>query len=51
MREAIKRFLDLPCSMGMGIHVVSMDVETIAVIKKNKKYNMKGCVKGNAKLS
>ena len=32
--------------MGKDIHVVSMDVETIAVIKKNsKKYNTKGCVK------
>ena len=43
--------LDLPCSMGMDIHVVSMDVETIAVIKKNKKYNTKGCVKVMQELS
>ena len=37
--------------MGMDIHVVSMDVETIAVIKKNKKYNTKGCVKVMQELS
>lgn len=36
---------------GMDIHVVSMDVETIAVIKKNKKYNTKGCVKVMQELS
>ena len=34
------------------IHVVNMDVETIAVIKKNsKKYNTKGCVKVMGELS
>ena len=37
--------------MGMDIHVVNMDVETIAVIKKNKKYNTKGCVKVLQELS
>ena len=34
------------------VKVVSMDVETIAVIKKNsKKYNTKGCVKVMEELS
>lgn len=34
------------------VKVVSMDVETIAVIKKNsKKYNAKGCVKVMGELS
>ena len=34
------------------VKVVSMDVEVIAVIKKNsKKYNTKGCVKVMGELS
>mgnify|MGYP000963667393 CR=1 FL=1 len=33
------------------VKVVSMDVEVIAVIKKNKKYNTKGCVKVMQELS
>ena len=34
------------------VKVVSMDVETIAVIKKNsEKYNTKGCVKVMGELS
>ena len=37
--------------MGKDIHVVNMDVEAIAVIKKNKKYNTKGCVKVMQELS
>jgi len=37
---------------GRDIHVVNMDVEAIAVIKKNsKKYNTKGCVKVMKELS
>ena len=36
---------------GKDIHVASMDVEAIAVIKKNKKYNTKGCVKVMQELS
>lgn len=31
--------------MGKDIRVVSMDAEAIAVIKKNKKIQHKGCVK------
>ena len=37
--------------MGKDIRVVSMDAEAIAVIKKNKKYNTKGCVKVMPELS
>mgnify|MGYP000464247834 CR=1 FL=1 len=38
--------------MGKDIHVVSMDVEVIAVIKKNNKNNnTKGCVKVMEELS
>ena len=33
------------------VKVVGMDVEVIAVIKKNKKYNTKGCVKVMQELS
>ena len=36
--------------MGKDIHVVSMDVEAIAVIKKNKKIQHEGCVKRNARI-
>ena len=35
---------------GKDIHVVSMDVEATAVIKKNSKNNIKGCVKVMEKL-
>ena len=33
--------------MGKDIHVVSMDVETIAVIKKNKKIQHERMCQGN----
>ena len=36
--------------MGMDIHVVSMDVETIAVIKKNKKIQHERMRQGNARI-
>ena len=36
--------------MGKDIHVVSMDVETIAVIKKNKKIQHERMRKGNARI-
>ncbi len=36
--------------MGMDIHVVSMDVETIAVIKKNKKIQHERMCQGNARI-
>ena len=36
--------------MGKDIHVVSMDAEAIAVIKKNKKYNTKRMRQGNARI-
>ena len=38
-------------TMGKDIRVVSMDAEAIAVIKKKKKYNTKGCVKVMPELS
>ena len=37
--------------MGMDIHVVSMDVETIAVIKKNKKIQHEMMRQGNARIT
>ena len=36
--------------MGKDIHVVSMDVETIAVIKKNKKIQPERMRQGNARI-
>ena len=36
--------------MGMDIHVVSMDVETIAVIKKNKKIQHERMRQGNVRI-
>ena len=36
--------------MGKDIHVVSMDVETIAVIKKNKKIQYERMCQGNARI-
>ena len=36
--------------MGKDIHVVSMDVETIAVIKKNKKIQHERMCQGNARI-
>ena len=36
--------------MGKDIHVVSMDVETIAVIKKNKKIQHERMRQGNARI-
>ena len=37
--------------MGKDIHVVSMDVEATAVIKKNSKNNnIKGCVKATEEV-
>ena len=36
--------------MGKDIHVVSMDVETIAVIKKNKKIQYERMRQGNARI-
>ena len=36
--------------MGKDIHVVSMDVEAIAVIKKNKKIQHKRMRQGNARI-
>ena len=47
----MRSVLSMSTTMGKDIHVVSMDVETIAVIKKNKKYNTKGCVKVMPELS
>ena len=35
---------------GKDIHVVSMDVETIAVIKKNKKIQHERMRQGNARI-
>ena len=37
-------------TMGTDIHVVSMDVETIAVIKKNKKIQHERMRQGNARI-
>ena len=36
--------------MGKDIHVVSMDVETIAVIKKNKKIQHERMRQGNERI-
>ena len=36
--------------MGKDIHVVSMDVETIAVIKKNKKIQHERMRQGNSRI-
>ena len=36
--------------MGKDIHVVRMDVETIAVIKKNKKIQHERMRQGNARI-
>ena len=36
--------------MGKDIHVVSMDVETIAVIKKNKKIQHERMRQGNVRI-
>ena len=36
--------------MGKDIHVVSMDVETIAVIKKNKKIQHERMRQGNGRI-
>ena len=36
--------------MGKDIHVVSIDVETIAVIKKNKKIQHERMRQGNARI-
>ena len=36
--------------MGKDIHVVSMDVEAIAVIKKNKKIQHERMRQGNARI-
>ena len=36
--------------MGKDIHVVSMDAETIAVIKKNKKIQHERMLQGNARI-
>ena len=36
--------------MGKDIHVVSMDVETIAAIKKNKKIQYERMRQGNARI-
>ena len=36
--------------MGKDIHVVSMDVETIAVIKKNKKIQYERMRQGNGRI-
>ena len=36
--------------MGKDIHVVSMDVEAIAVIKKNKKVQHERMRQGNARI-
>ena len=49
MREAIKRFWTFCVPWGY-IHVVSMDVETIAVIKKNKKIQHERMCQGNARI-
>ena len=37
-------------TMGKDIHVVSIDVETIAVIKKNKKIQHERMRQGNARI-
>ena len=48
----MRSILSMSTTMGKDIHVVSMDVETIAVIKKNSKNNnTKGCVKVMEELS
>ena len=36
--------------MGKGIHVVSMDAEAIAVIKRNKKIQHERMRQGNARI-
>ena len=42
----MRSVLTMSTTMGKDIHVVSMDVEAIAAIKKNSKNNnTKGCVK------
>ena len=47
----MRSVLSMSTTMGKDIRVVSMDAEAIAVIKKNKKYNTKGCVKVMPELS
>ena len=46
----MRSVLSMSTTMGKDIHVVSMDVETIAVIKKNKKIQHERMRQGNARI-
>ena len=46
----MRSILSMSTTMGKDIHVVSMDVETIAVIKKNKKIQHERMRQGNARI-
>ena len=46
----MRSVLSMSTTMGKDIHVVSMDVETIAVIKKNKKIQYERMRQGNARI-
>ena len=46
----MRRVLSMSTTMGKDIHVVSIDVETIAVIKKNKKIQHERMRQGNARI-
>ena len=48
--ERGKILFSMSTTMGKDIHVVSMDVETIAVIKKNKKIQHERMRQGNARI-
>ena len=46
----MRSILSMSTTMGKDIHVVSMDVETIAVIKKNKKIQYERMRQGNGRI-
>ena len=46
----MRSILSMSTTRGKDIHVVSMDVETIAVIKKNKKIQYERMRQGNARI-
>ena len=46
----MRSVLSMSTTMGKDIHVVSIDVETIAVIKKNKKIQHERMRQGNARI-
>ena len=46
----MRSVLSMNTTMGKDIHVLSMDVETIAVIKKNKKIQHERMRQGNARI-